>query len=104
MDTTLPRRPRVVGDLPVLRRRPDEIQIGLDPRFAAVVGGLPESVVAAAQQLSAGRLGAEDVLAEAGEHRAAMHDLLMALAGRGLLEDAARQAGPLPGRLAGDRS
>ena len=30
----------MVGDLPVLRRRPDEIQIGLDPRPAAVASGL----------------------------------------------------------------
>lgn len=102
MDTTLPRRPRVVGDLPVLRRRSDEIQIGLDPRLAAVASGLPEPVVALVQRLT-GRRRAEDVLAEAGEHRTALYDLLVALTERGLLDDAAREAGPLPGRLAGDQ-
>jgi hypothetical protein len=101
MEPTLPRRPRVVGDLPVLRRRPDEIQIGLDPRLAAVASGLPEPVVALAQRLT-GRERAEDVLAEAGEHRESMRRLLAGLVERGLVDDAARRAGPLPGRLAGD--
>jgi hypothetical protein len=101
MDTTLPRRPRVVGDLPVLRRRPDEIQIGLDPRLAAVASGLPEPVVALVQRLT-GHDRAEDVLAAAGEHREQLHALLAVLTERGLLDDAARPAGPLPGRLAGD--
>ncbi|MGH3761206.1 TOMM precursor leader peptide-binding protein [Actinophytocola sp.] len=103
MDPTLPRRPRVAGDLAVLRRRPDEIQIGLDPRLAAVASGLPEPVVAAVARLT-GRQRAEDVLAGAGEHREAMGELLAALTARGLVDDAARQAGPLPGRLAGDVS
>ncbi len=101
MDTKLPRRPRVVGDLPVLRRRPNEIQIGLDPRLAAVASGLPEPVVALVQRLT-GRDRAEDVLAEAGEHRQPLRELLAALTEHGLLDDAARPAGPLPGRLAGD--
>ncbi|MGH3881738.1 MAG: hypothetical protein ACRDSK_32340, partial [Actinophytocola sp.] len=103
MDTTLPRRPRVVGDLAVLRRHPDEIQIGLDPRLAAVASGLPEPVVAAAQRLT-GRQRAEDVLAETGTHREAMRELLVELTARGLVDDAGRGAGPLPGRLAGDLS
>jgi bacteriocin biosynthesis cyclodehydratase domain-containing protein len=102
-DVTLPRRPRVVGDLPVLRRRPGEIQIGLDPRLAAVVSGLPEPVVAAAARLS-GRQRTEDILADAGEHRETMRELLAVLCARGLVDDASRQAGPLPGRLAGDVS
>ncbi len=93
----------MVGGLPVLRRRPDEIQIGLDPRVAAVASGLPGPVVAAAQRLS-GLLRTEEVLAEAGEHAATMRELLVALTARGLVEDAARQAGPLPGRLAGDQA
>lgn len=103
MDTTLPRRPRVVGDLPVLRRRPDEIQIGLDPRRASIASGLPEPVVALVQRLT-GHQRAEEVLAEAGEHREVMRDLLVALTARGLVDDAARHAGPLPGRLLGDQS
>lgn len=103
MDTTLPRRPRVVGDLAVLRRRPDEVQIGLDPRLAAVAPDLPEPLVALVGRLT-GRERVEDVLAAAGEHRATMRDLLAELAARGLVDDAARQAGPLPGHLAGDQA
>jgi hypothetical protein len=93
----------VVGDLAVLRRRPDEVQIGLDPRLAAVAPGLPEPLVALVQRLT-GRERADDVLAAAGEHRATMRDLLAELAARGLVDDAARQAGPLPGHLAGDQA
>lgn len=103
MDPTLPKRPRVVGDLAVLRRRPDEIQIGLDPRLAVVATGLPEPVVALVRRLT-GRERTEDVLAAAGEHRDVLRNLLAALTARGLLDDAARQAGPLPGRLAGEVS
>jgi bacteriocin biosynthesis cyclodehydratase domain-containing protein len=103
MDMTVPKRPRVVGDLAVLRRRPDEIQIGLDPRLAAVATGLPEPVVALVRRLD-GRERTEDVLTAAGEHRDVVQALLRALTARGLLDDAARPAGPLPGRLAGEVS
>jgi bacteriocin biosynthesis cyclodehydratase domain-containing protein len=103
MDTTLPRRPRVVGDLAVLRRRADEVQIGLDPRVAAVAPELPEPLVALVTRLT-GRERLEDVLAEAGEHRAAMRALLAELTARGLVDDATRQAGPLPAQLAGDQA
>jgi bacteriocin biosynthesis cyclodehydratase domain-containing protein len=103
METTLPKRPRVVGDLAILRRRPDEVQIGLDPRLAAVSDGLPEPVVALLARLT-GREPIEEVLAAAGEHRDTMRAVLLALTDRGLLDDAARSAGPLPGRLAGELS
>ncbi|MPZ81657.1 MAG: hypothetical protein GEV28_15145 [Actinophytocola sp.] len=103
MEATLPRRPRVIPGLPVLRRRSDEIQIGLDPRLAAVVSGLPEPVVAAVQQLS-GQHGADELVAGLGEHGSTLRELLHALTARGLVEDASRSAGPLPGRLAGDQS
>lgn len=101
----LPLRPRILPGLPVLRRRADEIQVGLDPRHAAVVSGLPEPVVAAAGELT-GRRTAEELLAAAGPDpaaRAAMGELLRALAGRRLIEDAAdEQEPPIPGRLIGD--
>jgi bacteriocin biosynthesis cyclodehydratase domain-containing protein len=103
MDMMLPRRPRVVGDLTVLRRRPDEIQIGLDPRLAAVATGLPEPLVTLVQRLT-GRERVEDVLTAAGEHRETMRGLLAELTARGLVDDAARQAGPLPAHLAGDQA
>ena len=47
MDDNVPKQPRLRPGLAVLRRRPGELQVGLDPRHAAVVTGLPESVVAA---------------------------------------------------------
>lgn len=103
MEATLPRRPRVATGLRVLRRRPDEIQIGLDPRLAAVVSGLPEPVVAAVQQLS-GRHGTDELVAGLGEHGPTLRELLRALTARGLVEDASRSAGPVPGRLAGDQA
>ena len=99
----LPGRPRVVGDLTVLRRSPTEVQIGLDPRLAAVAADLPEPLVPLVARLT-GRERTEDVLAAAGEHREAMHGLLAELTARGLVDDAARQAGPLPRHLAGDQA
>jgi bacteriocin biosynthesis cyclodehydratase domain-containing protein len=93
----------VVPGLPVLRRRPDEIQLGLDPRLATVVSGLPEPVVAVVQRLC-GQQGADELVSELGEHGSTLRELLLALAARGLVEDASRQAGPVPGRLAGDQS
>jgi bacteriocin biosynthesis cyclodehydratase domain-containing protein len=101
----LPVRPRILPGFAVLRRRADEIQVGLDPRHAAVVSGLPEPVVAAAGELTGGRT-AEEVLAAAGPDpaaRSAMSELLGALAGRRLVEDAASEPDPpIPGRLIGD--
>lgn len=103
MELNLPERPRVVPDLRILRRRPDEVQVGLDPRLAAVVSCLPEPVAAALQRLR-GRRTVDELVAELGEHGPTMRNALTALATRGLLEDASRQALPLPGRLAGDVS
>ena len=101
MEQNLPTRPRVVPELRILRRRPDEVQVGLDPRLAAVVSGLPEPVAAALQGLS-GRRTVDELVDELGEHGLTMRTALTALATRGLLEDASRQALPLPGRLSGD--
>ncbi|WP_460401549.1 hypothetical protein [Actinophytocola sediminis] len=101
MDQSLPKRPRIIPDLRVLRRQPDQIQVGLDPRLAAVVTGLPEPVAAAVQRLN-GRQEADALIAGLGEHGQTMRTALVALATRGLLEDASRPAPPLPARLAGD--
>jgi bacteriocin biosynthesis cyclodehydratase domain-containing protein len=103
MDQSLPTRPRVIPDLRVLRRRPDEVQVGLDPRLAAVVSGLPEPVAAALQRLT-GDQNVDELVAELGEHGRSMRSALVALTTRGLLEDASRQPLPLPGRLAGELS
>ena len=103
MDSTLPTHPRAISDLRILRRGPNEVQVGLDPRLAAVLTALPEPVVAALQRLSGSR-DVDDLVAELGEHGRSMRTALTALVTRGLLEDASRQAVPVPGRLAGDRA
>lgn len=84
----LPLRPRVVPGLAVLRRRAGEIQVGLDPRRATVVSGLPESVVVVAGRLT-GHRSADDLLAEVGDDGPALEDLLRLLSDKGLVEDAA---------------
>jgi len=103
MTNDLPRRPRVIGGLEVLRRRGDEIQIGLDPRHAVVAGGLPAPVVAAVQRLT-GRRTVDDLLTEVADPhgRAALVALLRELTARGLVTDAPPE--PLVGRLAADAS
>jgi bacteriocin biosynthesis cyclodehydratase domain-containing protein len=100
MHQSIPAYPRVIPDLRVLRRRPDEIQVGLDSRLAAVVSGLPEPVVTALRRLNGDR-EADDLVAE---HGGSMRSALTALATRGLLEDASSQSPPLPARLAGETS
>jgi bacteriocin biosynthesis cyclodehydratase domain-containing protein len=103
MDEDLPQRPRVRPGLPVLRRRAGELQVGLDPRHATVVSGLPESVVGAIAGRLTGHRTTADLLHEIGPDpagRSALRDLLTGLAARGLLEDL--PAAPKPGRLAGE--
>jgi bacteriocin biosynthesis cyclodehydratase domain-containing protein len=102
--TDLPRRPRIRPGLPVLRRRAGEIQVGLDPRYAAVVSGLPEPVVTAASRLT-GERTIDELLAGLGTDpagRPAMLELLRILTDRGLIQDAAGEAAPIPGRLRGE--
>jgi bacteriocin biosynthesis cyclodehydratase domain-containing protein len=103
MDEDLPHRPRVRPGLPVLLRRAGEIQVGLDPRHAAVVSGLPDSVVAAAGRLTGSRTAA-DLLDEVGADpagRSAMRALLHGLSAKGLVEDAAAATAG-SGRLFGE--
>jgi hypothetical protein len=86
----------------VLRRRPGEIQIGLDPRHATVISGLPEPVIAVAAGQLTGHRTAADLLDEVGTDpaREALADLLSGLAARGLVQDAA--GAPVPARLRGE--
>ncbi|MFC4856785.1 TOMM precursor leader peptide-binding protein [Actinophytocola glycyrrhizae] len=95
-----PVRPRVVAGLPVLRRRGGELQIGLDPRHAVVVDGLPDRVVAAAGRFTGDRT--TDELADGldATERKTLANLLDSLRDHGLVEDAT----PAPARLAGERS
>lgn len=89
--------------LPVLRRQPGEIQIGLDPRHAAVVSGLPEPVVTIAMQLT-GHHTIDALMAKVEPpEREVLGELVLALAGQGLLQDADDQERPaLAGPLVAD--
>jgi len=100
MTKQLPVRPRVVAGLPVLRRKRGELQIGLDPRYATVVDGLTDAVVAAAQRLT-GLRTTNDLLASlAPADRDVFTDLLYTLLDEGFLENVTE----LPARLAGESS
>ncbi|WP_436494164.1 hypothetical protein [Actinokineospora sp. HUAS TT18] len=99
IDTVRPRlRPGVVP----LRRRPGEVQFGLDPGRATVVTGLPAPVADLATGLTGGRTVAELRDRVGPAHRAPLDALLHVLADRGLLDDAAAPRDPLPRRLAAD--
>jgi bacteriocin biosynthesis cyclodehydratase domain-containing protein len=98
----MPRKPRVPGVIPVLRRADTEIQIGLDPRHAVVVGDLPERVADAACQLD-DRADTEQLLGRTPPaDRAAFRALLSELASRGLLADEPNPSRPVPPRLTAD--
>lgn len=100
MTKQLPARPRVVAGLPVLRRGPGELQIGLDPRHAAVADNLSDEVIRAAQRL-VGHHTDEELLAPltpAG--RTHLSTLMSTLRDSGLLDEAVQT----PARLAGDLS
>jgi len=102
LPTSVPARPRLVSGLPLLRRRIGELQIGLDPRHAAVLGGLPDRVLGAVHRLTGDRTG-EQALAELRPaDRPVMAGLLHLLADHGLLEDAADRPAAPPGRFAGE--
>lgn len=100
MTKQLPARPRVVASLPVLRRGPGELQIGLDPRHAAVAADLSEEVIRAAQRLAGHHTGDEVLAPLAEADRAGLTDLMSTLCDRGLLDEAVQT----PARLVGDRA
>lgn len=100
MTKHLPARPRVVPGLPVLRRRRGELQIGLDPRHATVVDGLPDGVVAAAQRLTGHRTTTDLLSSLPPADRDDFTDLLEVLLDQGFVEDAATA----PARRAGEAS
>lgn len=87
----LPRRPRLRAGLPVVERRANELQIGLDPRHAVIATDLPPSLVDVLRGLD-GRRSTETLLSlvrteHAGRLKAVLHDLTE----RGLVEDAETQ-------------
>lgn len=98
MTKHLPAHPRVVGGLPVLRRKPGELQIGLDPRHATIVDGLPDPVVAAAQRLTGHHTTADLLTGLLPTDRNAFCQLLETLLDQGFLEDATS----FPACLAGE--
>lgn len=100
MTKHLPTRPRVVGGLPVLRRKPGELQIGLDPRHATVVDGLSDTVVAAAQRLTGHRTTADLLTDLAPADRDAFTRLLETLLDQGFLEETTASPACLAGEVA----
>ncbi|GAA2992854.1 TOMM precursor leader peptide-binding protein [Actinokineospora diospyrosa] len=101
-ERTLPHRPRLRAGLAVLARRAGELQIGLDPRRALVISGLPEPVLAAATDLTGGRTTDEVVAGVGPPHEEVLLDLLADLVDHGLLDDDAVPGPRVPLRLAGD--
>lgn len=101
---TLPRRPRLLRGLPVLRRAPGEVQIGTDLRHALVISGVPATVTPVLSDLT-GTHTTDELLARAGPpDRPVLRDILTGLAGLGLLEDADRPGPPFAARLTADRT
>ncbi len=100
MTKQLPARPRVVAGLPLLRRGPGELQIGVDSRHAAVAGNLSEEVIRAAQRLVGHHTGEELLAPLTEEGRAGLTKLMSTLSNRGLLDEAVST----PARLVGDRA
>ncbi|ALG06893.1 ThiF family adenylyltransferase [Kibdelosporangium phytohabitans] len=97
---SLPRRPKVLTGLPVLRRGDDEIQLGLDPRHGVVIGGVTRTVAESIRNLD-GRTRTRQLLDNAPpDDRPALSGLLRELHGLGLVEDVTGTG--VPGRLAAD--
>ena len=74
--------PRARAGRPLLRRGPDQVQVGIDPATALVVDGLSDVASAALLRLD-GSTGRHDALLLAPE----LADVLAALEARGALED-----------------
>ena len=93
----LPRRPRLLPGLPVLRRTAGETQVGVDPRYAVVISDAPDELTMLLPRVD-GRDTLEDLLARAGPaNQVALVQALTGLAEFGLIEDAAP-----PGRSPSD--
>ena len=98
----LPERPRLRAGLPVLRRRPGELQIGTDARHRTILTGVPDPLVPLLAGLT-GRLTLDELLARAGPDRTRLLDLLTSLAGSGLLLDAEPEPAT-PARVAAEQT
>lgn len=92
-EVQLPRRPRLRAGLGVFDRKPDEIQVGLDPRHAMVASNLPPDLVRMLHHLD-GRMRMDEVLDLArSENLERARSLLLGLVKLGLLEEAWAPAG-----------
>ena len=89
-DVNLPHRPRVLPGLPVLRRRPDAVQIGTDARHSLLIEDVPSPMDAALLGLSGRHTLSElrEQLADHGDQAAELVRLLHGLADAGLVEEA----------------
>lgn len=98
----VPRRPRVLTGVAVLRRRTGELQVGIEPHHATVLTGLSPAVERALHRLTGAHTVA-DLLgdSQAPQDRAELAHVLHHLDKRGLVEDAADHPRPTA-RLAAD--
>jgi bacteriocin biosynthesis cyclodehydratase domain-containing protein len=103
----LPRRPRVLPGLAVLRRGARDVQIGIDPKHGVLVDGLDEHLMALLAAID-GRLTVPELLELAGpdeDDKQTAIALLTSLAEAGLLDDASPRDGigvDAPARLSAD--
>ncbi|MFI9387572.1 TOMM precursor leader peptide-binding protein [Kutzneria sp. NPDC052558] len=102
----LPRRPRVLPGLAVLRRGDHQVQIGIDPRHGVLLDNLPEGLIDLLPAMTGTATVPEllDRCADERSRQAAM-SMLTSLADAGLLDDASPEdsAGlPMPARLSAD--
>jgi len=102
----LPRRPRVLPGLAVLRRGDHEVQIGIDPRHGVLLDNLSEGLIDLLPAMT-GEATVPELLARFTDERSrqAAVAMLTSLADAGLLDDASPDggAGPqMPARLSAD--
>jgi bacteriocin biosynthesis cyclodehydratase domain-containing protein len=86
----LPRRPRVLPGLAVLRRNEHEVQIGIDPRHGVLIDGISEDLITLLPALD-GQATVPELLDRFGTDeraRQAATAMLSSLADAGLLDDA----------------
>ncbi|GAA3439495.1 TOMM precursor leader peptide-binding protein [Kutzneria kofuensis] len=103
----LPRRPRVLPGLAVLRRGDHEVQIGIDPRHGVLLDGMSEDLIEMLPAMN-GHATVPELLDRFSDERSrqAAMVLLTSLADAGLLDDASPPDGDTgphtPARLSAD--
>ena len=101
----LPRRPRVLPGLAVLRRGDHEVQIGIDPRHGVLLDNMSEGLIDLLPAMN-GQVTVPELLDRFTDERSrqAAMVLLTSLADAGLLDDASppEEGPPTPARLSAD--